>query len=156
MCPFPICHFVFGVGCGIRLYQFLITAYFQKFGFDIPSSLYTSLSHLPFCIWGSMWNSILSVLYHCLFSEILFWYHKNCLLSEKFGFDITKKKKKKSLGIIIIDMPGSATITPDYIVYGIWGNPTIPHRAQPLLSAAGKMSLNLVFDCSNIHAPVVS
>ena len=41
-------------------------------------------------------------------------------------------------------------------VYSSFRTPTLPHRAQPLLYATGKMSLNRGLDCSSIcsmHAP---
>ena len=41
-------------------------------------------------------------------------------------------------------------------VYSSFRTPTLPHRAQPLLYATGKMSLNWGLDCSSIcsmHAP---
>ena len=41
-------------------------------------------------------------------------------------------------------------------VYSSFRTPTLPHRAQPLLHATGKMSLNWGLDCSSIcsmHAP---
>ena len=57
--------------------------------------------------------------------------------------------------------------TPVYfIVYGTWEpvyslfrTPTLPYRAQPLLYATGKMSLNWGLDCNSIccmHAPVAN
>ena len=44
-------------------------------------------------------------------------------------------------------------------VYSIFRTPTLPYRAQPLLFATGKMSLNWGLDCSSIcsmHALVVN
>ena len=41
-------------------------------------------------------------------------------------------------------------------VYSSFRTPTLPYRAQPLLNATGKMSLNWGLDCSSIcsmHAP---
>ena len=44
-------------------------------------------------------------------------------------------------------------------VYSLFRTPTLPYRAQPLLYATGKMSLNWGLDCSSIccmHAPVAN
>ena len=76
---------VFGAGCGIRLYRFLIIAFLSTFlrdclfwclGQDVEFDCIGSWS-LPFYllfygivsfgVWGRMWNSIVSVLDHCLF-----------------------------------------------------------------------------------------
>ena len=44
-------------------------------------------------------------------------------------------------------------------VYSLFRTPTLPYRAQPLLYATGKMSLNWGLDCSSIccmHAPAAN
>ena len=44
-------------------------------------------------------------------------------------------------------------------VYNLFRTPTLPYRAQPLLYATGKMSLNWGLDCSSIccmHAPIAN
>ena len=44
-------------------------------------------------------------------------------------------------------------------VYSLFRTPTLPYRAQPLLYATGKMSLNWGLDCSSIccmHAPLAN
>ena len=44
-------------------------------------------------------------------------------------------------------------------VYNLFRIPTLPYRAQPLLYATGKMSLNWGLDCSSIccmHAPIAN
>ena len=44
-------------------------------------------------------------------------------------------------------------------VYSLFRTPTLPYKAQPLLYATGKMSLNWGLDCSSIccmHAPVAN
>ena len=71
---------------------------------------------------------------------------------------IAKKKKKKKNAVCLWHVRPFILLFMAYAepVYSSFRTPTLPYRAQSLLNATGKMSLNWGLDCSSIcsmHAP---
>ena len=96
--------------------------------------------------------------------NIFFFFFQHIKMSKAFTLEKSQKKKKKKRKknafclwhvrpFILLFM---AYAEP---VYSLFRTPTLPYRAQPLLYATGKMSLNWGLDCSSIccmHAPLAN
>ena len=81
-------------------------------------------------------------------------------MSKAFTLEKSQKKKKKKKKIAVClwhDVrPFILLFMAVEPVYSSFRTPTLPYRAQSLLNATGKMSLNWRLDCSSIcsmHAP---
>ena len=96
--------------------------------------------------------------------KIFFFFFQHIKMSKAFTLEKSqkkKKKKKKKNAFCLWHVRPFILLFMAYAepVYSLFRTPTLPYRAQPLLYATGKMSLNWGLDCSSIccmHAPLAN
>ena len=91
-------------------------------------------------------------------AKYFFFIFQHIKMSKAFTLEKSQKKKK---GFCLWHVRPFILLFMAYAepVYSLFRTPTLPYRAQPLLYATGKMSLNWGLDCSSIccmHAPVAN